>query len=194
MKKNVNINMILLTIISSITLLIAVVGTTFVILTVINADNDDITALEVAIGTLGTEFIGGANINIQNIGPREEAWEVKTFSIHGSTDAEVYLVYNLSLIINENSFGSDNDRDNILEFSLTVDENSSNNGITLEPIQRMGIPRVGPVELGSGQFNGPITGSVVHTYHLSIYFPNRGFNQDEEQGKIFRARIQAQTK
>jgi len=201
-KKNLG-NMILLTVIGIATLLIAVVGATFAYFTAILTGNETTPPLTITSGTIGTQFDGGAVINLENIYPRDEVWETKTFSIMGNTDAAVQLGYSISLVINENTFGQDaawagpqegqTNRDGVLMFTLEVDPASSANGQTLTPVTtQTGIPRVGPVALGTGHFAGPITGTATHTYHLRFFFPDRGFNQNAEQQKVFRAHIHAQ--
>ena len=195
-------NTVLLMIIGLATLLIAVVGATFAYFTAVLTGGETADTITITSGTLGTHFEGGPVINVENIYPRAEAWATKTFSITGTSNANVQLGYSLSIIISENTFGADAalagpqegtaNRNGVLEFSLTVDPASTDNGATLTAINRTGIPRVGPVVLGSGHFQGPITGTATHTYHLNLFFPDRGFNQNAEQGKAFRAHIDAQ--
>ena len=190
--KKSNGNTILLTIIGIATLLIAVVGTTFAYFNAVVVGNENPPPIRVTSGVLSMHFEGGPAINVQHIYPREESWATKTFSIQGTTDTNVRLYYNISLIINENTFGEDSGRDDVLVFTLEVDSSSSSNGSTIAPISATNIPRVGPVPIGTGHFVGPIEGNATHTYHLRLFFPDRGFNQDAEQGKTFRAHIHVQ--
>jgi len=185
-------NTILLSIIGIATLLIAVIGTTFAYFNAVLTGNENPSPVRVTTGVMAMHFEGGPSINVQNIYPRSEAWATKTFSIQGTTTTNVRLYYSISLVINENTFGEDSDRDDVLVFTLEVDETSSNNGGTIAEMGETNIPRVGPVPIGTGYFEGPIDGTATHTYHLRLFFPDRGFNQDAEQGKIFRAHIHVQ--
>ena len=186
-------NIVLLTIIGISTLLIAVIGTTFAYFNAVLVGNEIPYPVTITSGVLGLHFEGGQSIVVEHIYPRAEAWETKTFSIQATTDVNVRLYYSISLIINENTFGETSERDDVLAFTLEVDESSSNNGSTLTPMDQTNIPRVGPVPIGTGHFNGPIEGYAIHTYHLRLFFPDRGFNQDAEQGKAFRAHIHIQS-
>ena len=190
MKENKG-NTVLLTIIGIATLLIAVVGATFAYFTAILTGEESESTITISSGTLGLEFVGGAAINVQNIFPRgtsgslaiEDAWATKTFTIKGTTNAASTIPYTIALVVDSNTFTAD-----ALKLTLTVDAESGV-GTKATALTETPIPVTGNVALGSGSFVGPTAGQISHTYHLAIFFPETGGNQNVNQGKTLAAHV-----
>ena len=145
------------------------------------------TTLSVSGGTMNITYSSGSKITLTNVYPQEEALTTKTFSLTGNNTTKADMPYNISLAVKSNTF-----LQNSLKFSLTG-TNPGDNGALAPNITMQGIPNgTSEITLGNGIFNGPTNGEI-HTYLLSIFFPNTTTPQNEDQGKSFNAYIKVDT-
>ena len=175
-------NTVLLTIIGIATLLIAVIGATFAYFTAILSGKETNTTFTINSGTIGTVFVGGDAIVAQNVHPSADPLVVKIFTIKGNAEGSAMVFYELGLAVSTNTFSA-----GALKYTLTVDPSSSSNGTRApEVTTQTNIPTdIGTASLGAGTFVGPTGGEVAHKYILTIFFPETGVNQNDDQGKTF---------
>jgi len=187
-------NVVLLTIIAIATLLISVVGATFAYFTAVYSGGDDIPELKVISGSIGTVFDGGDTVAADNISPtrpdgdgNHQPIDTKTFTLkHTSNTIDgVMSVYDVTLQISENTFGSGS-----LKYKLLVHEDSTDNGELMTEVTEMAdVPGSGPHPIGEGYFMSPTGDEAIHKYDLIFYYPSKGAPQNEEQGGVFKAFI-----
>lgn len=180
-------NTILIAVVAVLTLLVAVVGTTFAYFTAVLSSNESTTTIKVSSGTVGTVFEGGEIITINNIFPRPESWHTKTFSVKFTSTAPsgTTFPYTLAMVIEQNTFTA-----GYLKFTFLKDPSSSTNGTFAPNITvQTNIPSSGSQSLGGGSFLAPTGGEVTHKYNLDIFFPDSGSNQNASHSKIFKAYI-----
>lgn len=181
-------NTVLLTIISVATLLVAVVGATFAYFTAVLSGQETDRTVRITSGIIGTVFDGGPLINLDVIWPKEEAWVDKKFSIKNTTTSVTKVDYDIALVVDYNDF-----TEGALKVTLEHDAESSSNGVMVPEVSMTSIPLSGVINLGAGYFMGP-TGTesnpeVAHIYHLKIYFPETGENQNANQNAVFGGHI-----
>jgi len=163
---------------------IILIGGTYAFFTAIFTGVEDDTTITVGGGTLGIHMDGGNIITMHNIYPREEAWEIKRFTITGNNNTILYMEYFLNLIVTENTFAEDS-----LTYTLDSQNTSNTGGPARAITNQTGIPTgAGIHSLGRGIFYEPGV-NMVHTYYLTFYFPSRGVPQNEDQGATFRAHV-----
>jgi len=163
---------------------VVLIGGTYAFFTAVLTGVEDDTTITIGAGRLGIHMDGGNLINMQNIYPREAAWDTKRFTITGNNDAAMPMPYYLNLIVTENTFSN-----NALEYTLRS-YNTTNDGTPVPAIATArGIPTgPGSHTLGGGTFDTPGS-DMVHTYYLAFFFPSRGVAQNEDQGRTFRAHV-----
>jgi hypothetical protein len=157
-------NMILLTIISVATLLVAVIGATFAYFNISINSKDSDTTIEVTNGTISIEYADNANIQF---GAAQAGTLVatKTFTINGLITGSSNLNYQVDLKINNNSYA-----DNELVYTITSNNDSNNGTIIPGNDVRTNIPTgANNVVVGKGLFAGPIPTGATHTYTINIY-------------------------
>jgi len=159
-------------------------GGTYAFFTAVFTGVEEDTTITVTGGSLGIHMDGGNMINMQNIYPREEAWDTKRFTITGNNNTSLEMEYFLNLVVTENTFQSGS-----LTYTL-VSLNTSNSGSPIPEIatQRAIPTGAGVHSLGGGFFDQP-GNDMVHTYYLTFFFPSRGVPQNEDQGATFRAHV-----
>lgn len=178
-------NTVLLTIIGIATLLVAVIGATFAYFTAVLSGEEQGTTMTINSGTIGTVFDGGAAINAYNIRPQEEPVGTKTFTVKGNSEGSASIFYNVGLVVENNTFSA-----GALKYTLAVEPTSSSNGTKAPAVTvQTDIPKTGTESLGSGIFAGPTDGEVAHIYTLSVFFPETGENQNEDQNKVLYAHL-----
>ena len=152
--------------------------------------NENETTLTVAGGTMNITYNGGSTINMGAIYSREEAWASKTFTLTGNNTTGANMLYNISLVVQTNSFS-----DYALSYNLSLTSKTGNGTTVPESPKNMCYLLNGPQTeiLGTGTFLGPTTGNEVHTYNLKMYFPDTGVPQNEDQGKKITAYIKTES-
>lgn len=174
-------NIILSTIMSIATLLVAVVGATFAYFSATMNGREASTTIEVTSGTLSTEFDINKNISGGYVN-QGEAIAAREFTITGVVTGSNNLNYEVTLAINNNTY-----KDGELVYTITS-ANESNNG---SPIQSTSEPVSIPegtntLVLGTGVFAGPTTAGLSHKYIITIY---RATQVDQDINRMFDANI-----
>lgn len=189
-------NTVMLTIIGIATLLIAVVGATFAYFSaqVSGVDNQQEDVIKSA--TVGTTFIGGAEVTAANIYPKEEAWGTKVFSITSNSSTGVTTSYNISLVIDAND-SPDGVTPNktfesgALSYTLTGTESGASTAGTLASsdgaITELSAGK--SILLGTATINGNAGKTVTQEYTLKFFFKDNGDDQNANQGAQFKAHI-----
>ena len=157
-------NMILLTILSIATLLVAVIGSTFAYFNISMSTRDNETTIEVTNGSISIEHQENAQVSFTKQ-PAGTLVASKSFTITGLITGSSNLNYEVDFKVNENTFDN-----NQLVYEL-VSTNDSNNGTIIpNTAERVTIPSgSNTIVLGKGIFAGPITTGAVHTYILNVY-------------------------
>lgn len=137
-------------------------------------------------GVMNITYSGGSNINALNMVPKSTAFGTKTFTISGNSNTDMNMNYQVALFISQNTFSN-----NTIKYKLTSTNTGSNGSVVPSSSGLVGISAGTNLEvgLGNGHFASPTGGSKVHTYILEMHFPDSGTNQNQEQGKVFGARI-----
>ena len=174
-------NMVLLTVMSIATLLVAVVGATFAYFGALMPTGESSPTFEVTSGTLAAEYNGDANIINGNV-LQGESIGVKEISVTGIVTGSNNLNYEVTLAISANSY-----LDGELAYTITS-YNESNNGSTIatttEPVA---IPTgATTISLGSGVFAEPTTSGLSHKYTVNIVRVNTA---DMNPERTFNARL-----
>jgi predicted ribosomally synthesized peptide with SipW-like signal peptide len=173
-------NMILLTIISVSTLLVAVVGATFAYFSATMGSVSPNT-IEVTSGSLSTQF--NESSKMDNYGANlGDVLFTKTFTVTGVVTGSTNLNYEALINVTNNTY-----TDGALVYTITS-TNTSNNGST---IQATSVPVAIPsgastITLGNGLFAGPTTTGSTHEYTLTITFAN---DAENNVGKVFEAEM-----
>lgn len=179
-------NTLLLTVIGVATLLVAVIGASFAYFTATISGQETGTTVTVGAGSLAIAYAGGAYIETEKLQPVVEPdapVASKTFTITGTNSTTAIMPYTIKLVVVGNTFTS-----NTLEYSLDS-TNTGGNGYVVPDKAETGIATgASNITLGTGYFSGVVSSSV-HTYVLHIYFPDTGFNQDEDKNKEFTAYV-----
>ena len=189
-------NTVMLTIIGIATLLIAVVGATFAYFSAqvsgVNNQKEDV----IKSATIGTTFIGGAEVTAANIYPKEEAWGTKVFSITSNSSTGVTTSYNISLVIDAND-SPDGVTPNktfesgALSYTLTGTESGASKDGTLASsdgaITELSAGK--SILLGTATINGNAGQTVTQEYTLKFFFKDNGNDQNANQGAQFKAHI-----
>lgn len=127
------------------------------------------------------------SINVNDISPGYQVNKQFTITSDFGKNHEYYvdgIGYTVALIIEKNEFD-----DNSIQYSLSLDKSSDNDGLTLASIQNKGIlqgANTNGVILGSGRFD---THNKTHVYNLKISYPDTGEDQSHEIGCEFNAYI-----
>lgn len=160
------------------------IGASFAYFTANISGSESKTTITVGGGTLSITYSGGSTITVSNIHPKAEAWATKTFTVSGTTATAATMNYKCTLVVTANTFSA-----NALKYQMTA-TNTGSNGTPMTAkttSQNIGTG-TSNIALGNGSFVGPAT-AKVHTYVLTIYFPDTGSVQNTDQGKTFNARI-----
>jgi len=157
-------SMILLTIISVATLLVAVIGATFAYFNISVNNKDSETTIEVTNGTISIEY---KDNSVVEFGAAEPGALVatKTFTINGLITGSSNLNYEVDLNVSDNTYA-----DNQLVYTITSSNDSNNGTIIPNNDDRTNIPTgSNKIVVGKGLFAGPIPTGAVHTYTINIY-------------------------
>lgn len=125
-------------------------------------------------------------IAISNIKPGYEGNKQFTITSDFGENHGYYvdgIWYTVALIIEKNDFDT-----NSIQYSLSLDNSSDNDGLTIANVQNEGISKGTntSVILGSGRFD---THNKSHIYNLKINYPENGTDQSHEIGCEFHAYI-----
>lgn len=189
-------NTVMLTIIGIATLLVAVVGATFAYFSAILTGNETTTTVTINSASVVSEFDGGAAITASNIYPKAEAWGEKAFTIKTTASTGQNINYAVKLIIDANDDPLQSFTLGQLKYTLEVDADNTTagNGTTMAAVtDQTNLPvEVGSSnEIGTGTLTGAGTSTEIkHSYKLKIYFPDTGADQNEQQGRQFKAHLQ----
>lgn len=189
-------NTVMLTIIGIATLLIAVVGATFAYFSAQVSGLDKQQEDVIKSATVGTTFIGGAEVTAANIYPKEEAWGTKVFSITSNSSTGVTTSYNISLVIDAND-SPDGVTPNktfesgALSYTLTGTESGASTAGTLASsdgaITELSAGK--SILLGTATINGNAGKTVTQEYTLNFFFKDTDKDQNANQGAQFKAHI-----
>lgn len=176
-------NIVLLTVISVATLLVAVAGATFAYFSATMPGSESPTTIEVTGGTVFVECNGSSTISgPQNVSANASLGK-RTLTVNGNVAGSTNLHYDAKLIVNNNTYA-----DGELVYIITS-TNTSNNGSTISSTSEpVAIPKgASTINLGNGKFAGPIPSGATHTYTIEIkYVNNEGV---EATDKTFKAQI-----
>ena len=177
-------NRMLLSVTGIIIIFLITIGISYAYFTANVTGEDDATSINVTGGRMNITYSGGANINIANIIPSDNP-AIKTFTITGNNTTDLEMIYQVSLVVESNTFSYD-----ALKYKL-ISTNTDNNGTVITSVNELINIGSGPktINIGTGSFTTPTEGNKVHTYNLEIYFPNTDYNQNEDQQKEFRGYI-----
>ncbi|MDD4706086.1 MAG: hypothetical protein PHS24_02595 [Bacilli bacterium] len=171
-------------VVSIVLLLLISIGVSFAYFTASITGSETGTTINVGGGTLSITYSGGSTITVSNIYPKAEAWATKTFTVSGTTATAATMNYKCTLVVSTNTFSA-----NALKYQMTSTNTGSNGTIMTAKTTSQNIATgTSNILLGNGSFVGPAS-AKVHTYVLTIYFPESGANQNTDQGKTFTARI-----
>jgi hypothetical protein len=147
-----------------------------------NADifgSESASVLNFSSGSLALEIIGGDDITAEDLIPNDDAWATKTFTVKGTNTTSIALSYSVSLVVDSNTFST-----GAIKYSLTG-TNTSNNGMIASSKDMVSIDDT--TVIGTGYFD--MGSDLIHTYTLSLYFPNTDEDQIGDLGKEFNCRI-----
>ena len=155
-------SIILLTIISVATLLVAVVGATFAYFN-ISSTSDKQTTIEVTSGTISIEYGDNSHVSAGALNPGD-VLATKTFNVTGIVTGSSNLNYEVDLNVATNSY-----LDGELVYTLTSNNVSNNGTVISSTSQAVSIPTgATKVLLGNATFSGPVTAGAQHSYTLTV--------------------------
>ena len=168
-----------------ISLLLITIGLSFAYFTANITNTEDSTTINVSGGMMNIHYNGGDNINAPSISPSNESFATKTFTLTGNNTTNTNMNYHIIFVIEENTFTEE-----ALKYKL-ISTNTDDNGTIAPSINELkDIPtNQNEIFLGNGSFESPTSGNKVHTYNLELYFPETDEDQNENQGKTFKAYI-----
>ncbi|MDE5630940.1 MAG: hypothetical protein K2G03_05445 [Bacilli bacterium] len=161
-------NIVLLTVISVATLLVAVAGATFAYFSATMPGSESPTTIEVTGGTVFVECSGSSTISgPQTVQPNASLGK-RTLTVNGNVTGSTNLNYDAKLIVKNNTYA-----DGELVYTITS-TNTSNNGSTISSTSApVAIPSgTSTINLGNGKFAGPVPSGAVHTYTIEIKYVN----------------------
>ena len=164
-------------------LIIAVVGASYAFFTARVSGAETYSTIVVKAGTMDISYNGGANIEALNVAP---GWSsTKTFTVTGNNTTSATMAYNITLKVTNNTFST-----GALTYTLSGSKSSGGTGTLASNISTAASIATGAstTVIGSGSFlNKP---GEIHTYTLTVSFPETGENQNDEQGQRFAAYIE----
>lgn len=166
-------------------ILLTAVGVSYAWFSANLTGGESATSITLTGGSMSIAFSGGTAITASNIFPKPEPAATKTFTVAGTNTMTLTMTYKLTFEVLTNTFSA-----SALKYRL-ASTNTGENG-TLVPAKPtdQNIPTgKSSIVLGTGTFTGPTGGSKVHTYVLTVYFPDTGTAQNVDQGKSFTAYV-----
>ena len=157
-------SIILLTIISVATLLVAVIGATFAYFNISMNGKDSVTTIEVTNGTIAVEYGDNAKITTGS-NPAGTLIATKTFTVNGVITGSSKLNYEVDLRVTNNTYG-----DNQVVYTITSNNDANNGTVIPNNEDRVALPTGNnTIIVGKGLFAGPITNGAIHTYTINVY-------------------------
>src|SRR5574344_279356 len=162
--------------------LLIVVGVTYAYFSAQITGNETTTTITADSGQMTIVYDNGSGIiTASNISPENTPFATKTFTVTGNNTTDKMMPYDLSLVVEQNTFYTS------LSFDL-VSVNTSNSGYIIPSREAQGIGyNAETIGLGTGMF-GSGTGKV-HTYTLKVYFKEQNEDQSYDMNKTFKAHI-----
>ena len=157
------------------------IGATYAFFTA-GMSSETSTTVRADAGTMKITYSGGANIDLAGIYPKDDVWATKTITVTGNNTTDADMYYNLTLVVDSNTFKTDDP----LQYEL-VSTNTSTNGEIIPNISKKDITGTS-IDLGSGHFVK--ANNAKHTYLLKIYYPKKATSQNANQGATFSAHVE----
>ncbi len=172
-------NTVLLTIIAVATLLVAVIGATFAYFSVTVTGNDTATSVIVKTAQLGISYDSGQAITGENIIP---GWTAnKTFTV--TNTGEVDITYKVKWTNVTNDFANPEQLKYAVAGTVTT-----GNGTAGTKAEAQAPTAAGDIVTGI-----VIEPGAVHTYVLTMSFPDTSSDQNTNQNKTFMGKIEVET-
>ena len=179
---------ILLTALLTITITIITMAASYAYFTASITGTETNTSLYISGGELNINYLSSPNIVLQNIYPKTEKWETKTFTLTGNNTTELNMHYEIFLVITKNDFNP-----GYLKYNLSGTNPSSNGEVIENRLNKSILNGTREQKLGEGFFKGSIE-DIKHNYTLEILFPSRDLSQNTDQSKSFEAHIEVRSK
>lgn len=174
-------NMILLTVMSIATLLVAVVGATFAYFSATMGKGNISPTIEVTSGTISTEFSSDSNLVSAYVNPGEMVAS-RDITVTGIVTGSNNLNYEATLVVNNNTY-----LDGELVYTITSTNESNNGSIITSTTEPVAIPTgTSTIVLGNGVFAGPTTAGLSHKYTITITHANQ---VDQNNNKAFEGKL-----
>lgn len=174
-------NMVLLTVMSIATLLVAVVGATFAYFGALIKGGEASPTFEITSGTLSTEFNGMANIDAGFVNTGEVIG-TKEIYVTGIVTGSNNFKYEVTLDVINNTYV-----DGELFYTITSVNESSNGQTIAASTEPIAIPSgTNTIAIGTGVFAGPTTAGLKHKYVVNIV---RNASVDQNIEKSFNAKF-----
>ncbi len=174
-------NMILLTVMSIATLLVAVVGATFAYFSATMGKGNASPTIEVTSGTISTEFNSDSNLVSGYVNPGENV-ATRDITVTGVVTGSNNLNYEATLVVNNNTY-----LDGELVYTITSTNESNNGSIITSTTEPVAIPTgTSTIVLGNGVFAGPTTAGLSHKYTITITHANQ---VDQNTTKAFDGKL-----
>ena len=170
-------------IVSIIALVLVLIGVTYAYFSARITGLESASMIQLTAGRMGIVYSeDDANVSVNNIYPRSEAWVTKTITLTGYNTTDQPMKYELGLNIISNTF-----KGGQLTFDLT---GVGSNGTRIADITGKSITATsGYFKFGKGIFL--TSDGDTHVYTLRIYFKDNGKDQNFNQEAIFNAKITA---
>lgn len=182
-KEKIKNNKILIIVLISFLAIILGVGISYAFYAAIIKGNETSTTLQLEAGTLSINYDGGGTIIAKGFLPGDQPFATKTFTLTGNNDSELNMPYNLSLVIDGNTFN-----EGTLSYRLSGVNTSNNGDILLEENKTISGESM---NIAKGYF-APGATNAVHTFVIKFYFPDDGTDQSDEMNASFKAHIKVE--
>ena len=174
-------NMVLLTVMSIATLLVAVVGATFAYFGALIKGGDASPTFEITSGTLSTEYNGNSMIEAGYVNTGE-AIGSKEIAITGKVTGSNNYKYEVTLDVKDNTY-----LEGELFYTITSINESSNGQTIASTTEPIAIPTgTNTIAIGTGVFAGPTTSGLKHNYTINII---RNAAVDQNMDRTFNAKF-----
>ena len=169
-------------ILSVIVLVVTVVSVSYAYFTANITGIENASTISLSAGRMVISYAEDNFLEVRNIYPREEEWATKRFALTGTNTTELDMEYNIYLNVESNTFSN-----NALTYTLNGYSPTENQDVVNVSNQTPIPNTLGPLLLGSGKFTE--ADGVIHNYVLKIYFPDTGIDQNTDQEKEIKAKI-----
>ena len=168
-------------IVSVIALALVLIGVTYAYFSARITGLESASTISLTAGRMGIVYSeDDADVSVNNIYPREEAWITKQITLTGYNTTDQDMRYDLGINIISNTF-----KRGELTFDLT---GVGTNGTKISDITGKSLLKTsGFFKLGTGSFNQ--ANGDTHVYILKIYFKDTGEDQNYNQEAAFSAKL-----